>query len=234
MDRTKKSNEKSVKSEKGANILFTAVIILIGVLLFLLTDAGAEFLDSLGITSSADKVDGEVLVTKSEYEDNALSSVNAERLIKQISSEWPNSKYKAGYADAGKAEYTVYSSALSVDIAFTYSDGNCSSIAIKYSVTEAPSEHGSDLTPIESYMANKEDAAYEQYCTDVRAMLNSLLIALNGGSTKGIDSTLNMLHSAVLTAEDSGKVNSFEGMELDFKVYTIGSKAEKSVVVNVE
>ncbi len=234
MDKIKKSNEKAVKSEKGANILFTAVIILIGVLLFLLTDTGAEFLDSFGIATSVNKVDDDVLVIKDDDKNSVLASVNAEKLIKQISSEWPNSKYKAGYADAGKAEYTVYSEALSVSIDLIYSDGNCSCVTIEYSVVDAPNEHGSDLTPIESYIAAKEDAAYEQYCTDIRAMLNSLLIALNGGSTKGIDSTLNMLHSAVLTAEESGKVNSFEGMNLGFKVYTTGSKDEKSVVINIE
>lgn len=234
MDRTTKSNEKTAKTEKNANILFTAVIILIGVLLFLLTDTGAKFLDSMGITASVNKTEDEVLVTKDYNDGNVLMSVNAEKLIKQISSEWPNSKYKSGYSDAGKAEYTVYSEALSVDVDFTYSDGNCSNISITYSVVEAPDEHGIDLTPIESYIAKKEDAAYEAYCTDVRVMLNSLLTALNGGSAKGIDTTLNMLHSAVLTAEESGKVNSFEGMELDFKVYTTGSKAEKTVVVNIE
>ena len=64
-------------------------------------------------------------------------------------------------------------------------------------------------------------------------MLNALLCAINGG-TDGIDTALNMLYSAAVSAEESGKVNSFSEMHMDFRIYTTGSKAEKAIVISIE
>ncbi len=82
-------------------------------------------------------------------------------------------------------------------------------------------------------MFTKERETYDAHCQEVRVMLNALLSAINGG-TDGIDTALNMLHSAVVSAEESGKVNSFSEMNMDFRIYTSGSKAEKAVVISIE
>ena len=205
MDKQKQNG--SAAKEKRANILLTLCIVLIGIMLFLMTDKGAAMLASLGISN-----------TNADYYEYT---------------DWPSSDWWNAYSDAGKQEYRIASEWLNIDITFISTGGVFSSITVQYAAQSEPSEPKGELSPIEQYMFAKERETYDAHCQEVRIMLNALLCAINGG-TDGIDTALNMLHSAAVSAEESGKVNSFSEMHMDFRIYTTGSKAEKAIVISIE
>lgn len=236
MDNSEQKKPNAAAKEKGSNVLFTIVIVLIGIMLFLLTDKGGAFLASIGISGSANgnTDSGFTIVDKANEAEAETFAIKPQRVMELFSANWPNSEVYEGYSDAGIAEYNVKSSALSVSVTFVYSEGACSKMTIQYAAAEKPEESGDDLSPIEQYMAGKIISAYDDHVKEVRIMLNALLTALNGGDEQGIDSTLNMLHSAAELAENSSKVNSFESMGAEFKIYISGSGAEKQITINIE
>ena len=218
----KQKQDGSAAKEKRANILLTLCIVLIGIMLFLMTDKGAAMLASLGISNTNEKVDPEI-----------YADIDPEATVKAISADWPSSEWWNAYSDAGKQEYRIASEWLNIDITFISTGGVFSSVTVQYAAQSEPSEPKGELSPIEQYMFAKERETYDAHCQEVRIMLNALLCAINGG-TDGIDTALNMLHSAAVSAEESGKVNSFSEMHMDFRIYTTGSKAEKAIVISIE
>ena len=232
MDKQKQTG--SAAKEKRANILLTLCIVLIGIMLFLMTDKGAAMLASLGISNTnADYGEYTVIGENKDAAAEVYADIDPETTVKAISADWPNSKWWSIYSDAGKQEYKIASEWLNIDIAFISNSGVFSSITVQYTAQSEPSEPKGELSPIEQYMFTKEHEAYDAHCQEVRVMLNALLNALNGGPD-GIDTALNMLHSAAVSAEESGKVNSFSEMHMDFRIYTTGSKAEKAIVISIE
>lgn len=232
MDKQKQTG--SAAKEKCANILLTLCIVLIGIMLFLMTDKGATMLASLGINNTnTDYGEYAVIGENKNVNSDGYSDFDPETTVNAISSDWPNSEWWNVYSDAGKQEYKIASEWLSIDIAFISNGGVFGSITVQYAAQSEPSEPKGELSPIEQYMFTKEHEAYDAHCQEVRVMLNALLNALNGGPD-GIDTALNMLHSAAVSAEESGKVNSFSEMKMNFRVYTTGSKAEKAIVISIE
>lgn len=232
MDKQKQTG--SAAKEKRANILLTLCIALIGIMLFLMTDKGAAMLASLGISNTnADYGEYTVIGENKNAATEVYADIDPEATVKAISAVWPNSKWWSNYSDAGKQDYKIASEWLNIDITFISTGGVFSSVTVQYAAQSEPSEPKGELSPIEQYMFTKERETYDAHCQEVRVMLNALLSAINGG-TDGIDTALNMLHSAVVSAEESGKVNSFSEMNMDFRIYTSGSKAEKAVVISIE
>lgn len=232
MDKQKQTG--SAAKEKRANILLTLCIVLIGIMLFLMTDKGAAMLASLGLNNAnTDYGEYTVIGENKDVNSEGYSDIDPEATAKAISADWPNSKWWNVYSDAGKQEYKIASEWLNIDITFISTGGVFSSITVQYAAQSEPSEPKGELSPIEQYMFTKERETYDAHCQEVRIMLNALLGAINGG-TDGIDTALNMLHSAAVSAEESGKVNSFSEMNMDFRVYTSGSKAEKIVIISIE
>ena len=229
----KKDPKSSANKEKLANTLLTAIILLIGIMLFLMTDKGSEMLASIGLSKDSAEYDYTVIGENSDTDEFYDTLSEPADIIDAMLAEWPNSTSQMVYADAGKEEYTVSSDLFSIQIDFESTDGVFNTIDVKYSVVSEPDKPDGDLTPIQQYIYNKEYSSYEGHCNEVRIMLNALLTALNGGSD-GIDTTLNMLHSAAISAEESSKVNSFNSLNTDFRIYTIGLKDEKSVAINIE
>ena len=45
---------------------------------------------------------------------------------------------------------------------------------------------------------------------------------------------IERIYDNIHAAEESGKVNSFSEMHMDFRIYTTGSKAEKAIVISIE
>lgn len=232
MDKQKQNG--SAAKEKRANILLTLCIVLIGIMLFLMTDKGAAMLASLGISNTnADYYEYTVIGENEKVDPEIYADFDPETTVNAISSDWPNSEWWNVYSDAGKQEYKIASEWLNIDIAFISNGGVFGSITVQYAAQSEPSEPKDELSPIEQYMFTKEHEAYDAHCQEVRVMLNALLNALNGGPD-GIDTALNMLHSAAVSAEESGKVNSFSEMKMNFRIYTTGSKAEKAIVISIE
>ncbi len=232
MDKQKQTG--SAAKEKRANILLTLCIVLIGIMLFLMTDKGTAMLASLGIiNTNTDYGEYTVIGENKDVGSEVYTDIDPEATAKAISAGWPNSEWWRVYSDAGKQEYKIASEWLNIDITFISIGGVFGSITVQYAAQSEPSEAKGELSPIEQYMFTKEREAYDAHCREVRIMLNALLCAISG-STDGIDSALNMLHSAVVSAEESGKVNSFNEMNRDFRVYISGSKAEKSVTISIE
>ena len=232
MDKQKQNG--SAAKEKRANILLTLCIVLIGIMLFLMTDKGAAMLASLGINNTnTDYGEYAVIGENKNVNSDGYSDFDPETTVNAISSDWPNSEWWNVYSDAGKQEYKIASEWLSIDIAFISTGGVFSSVTVRYAARSEPSEPKGEQSPIEQYIFTKERETYDAHCQEVRVMLNALLNALNGG-TDGIDTALNMLHSAAVSAEESGKVNSFSEMKMNFRVYTTGSKAEKAIVISIE
>lgn len=232
MDKRQRSD--SAAKEKRANILLTLCIVLIGIMLFLMTDKGANMLVSLGLSKNSSDY-GEYTVIGENDSDSMEAEIDfdPETVTEGILANWPNSKAQSVYADAGKQEYIITSDSLSIAIEFMSSGGVFNSITVQYAAQNEPVEPKGSLSPIEQYIFSKECEDYNAHCREVRIMLNALLGAINGG-TNGIDTALNMLHSAAVTAEEGGKVNSFKEMDMNFRIYTSGPKAEKSVVINIE
>ena len=232
MDKQKQNG--SAANEKRANILLTLCIVLIGIMLFLMTDKGAAMLASLGISNTnADYYEYTVIGENEKVDPEIYADIDPEATVKAISADWPSSEWWNAYSDAGKQEYRIASEWLNIDITFISTGGVFSSITVQYAAQSEPSEPKGELSPIEQYMFAKERETYDAHCQEVRIMLNALLCAINGG-TDGIDTALNMLHSAAISAEESGKVNSFSEMHMDFRIYTTGSKAEKAIVISIE
>lgn len=232
MDKQKQNG--SAAKEKRANILLTLCIVLIGIMLFLMTDKGAAMLASLGISNTnADYYEYTVIGVNEKVDPEIYADIDPEATVKAISADWPSSEWWNAYSDAGKQEYRIASEWLNIDITFISTGGVFSSITVQYAAQSEPSEPKDELSPIEQYMFTKEHEAYDAHCQEVRVMLNALLNALNGGP-EGIDTALNMLHSAAVSAEESCKVNSFSEMKMNFRVYTTGSKAEKAIVISIE
>lgn len=232
MDKQKQNG--SAAKEKRANILLTLCIVLIGIMLFLMTDKGAAMLASLGINNTnTDYGEYAVIGENKNVNSDGYSDFDPETTVKAISADWPSSEWWNAYSDAGKQEYRIASVWLNIDITFISTGGVFSSITVQYAAQSEPSEPKGELSPIEQYMFAKERETYDAHCQEVRIMLNALLNALNGGPD-GIDTALNMLHSAAVSAEESGKVNSFSEMHMDFRIYTTGSKAEKAIVISIE
>lgn len=232
MDKQKQTG--SAAREKRANILLTLCIVLIGIMLFLMTDKGAAMLASLGINNTnTDYGEYTVIGENKKVNSEGYANIDPETTVKAISADWPNSEWWSIYSDAGKHEYKIASEWLNIDITFISTGGVFSSITVQYAAQSEPSEPKGELSPIEQYMFAKEREAYDAHCQEVRTMLNALLSALNDGPD-GIDTALNMLHSAAVSAEESGKVNSFSEMKMNFRVYTTGSKAEKAIVISIE
>lgn len=232
MDKQKQNG--SAAKEKRANILLTLCIVLIGIMLFLMTDKGATMLASLGINNTnMDYGEYAVIGENKNVNSDGYSDFDPEATVNAISSDWPSSEWWNAYSDAGKQEYRIASEWLNIDITFISTGGVFSSITVQYAAQSEPSEPKGELSPIEQYMFAKERETYDAHCHEVRIMLNALLCAINGG-TDGIDTALNMLHSAAVSAEESGKVNSFSEMHMDFRIYTTDSKAEKAIVISIE
>ena len=232
MDKQKQNG--SAAKEKRANILLTLCIVLIGIMLFLMTDKGATMLASLGINNTnTDYGEYAVIGENKNVNSDGYSDFDPETIVKAISAYWPSSEWWNAYSDAGKQEYRIASEWLNIDITFISTGGVFSSITVQYAAQSEPSEPKGELSPIEQYIFAKERETYDAHCQEVRIMLNALLCAINGG-TDGIDTALNMLHSAAVSAEESGKVNSFSEMHMDFRIYTTGSKAEKAIVISIE
>ncbi len=232
MDKQKQTG--SAAKEKRANILLTLCIVLIGIMLFLMTDKGAAMLASLGINNTnTDYGEYTVIGENKKITSEGYADFDPEATVNALSADWPNSEWWSVYSDAGKQEYKIASEWLNIDIAFISNGGVFGSITVQYAAQSEPSEPKGELSPIEQYMFTKEREAYDAHCQEVRIMLNALLSALNGGPD-GIDTALNMLHSAAISAEESGKVNSFSEMKMNFRVYTTGSKAEKAIVISIE
>lgn len=230
----KQNQTGSAAKEKRANILLTLCIVLIGIMLFLMTDKGATMLASLGINNTnMDYGEYAVIGENKNVNSDGYSDFDPEATVKAISADWPSSEWWNVYSDAGKQEYKIASEWLSIDIAFISNGGFFGSITVQYAAQSEPSEPKGELSPIEQYMFAKERETYDAHCQEVRIMLNALLCAINGGPD-GIDTALNMLHSAAVSAEESGKVNSFSEMHMDFRIYTTGSKAEKAIVISIE
>ncbi len=230
----KKDQKSSAKKEKLANTLLTAIILLIGIMLFLMTDKGSEMLASIGLSKGNTEYDDYTVIGENSDTDEFYDTLSEPAdIVEAILAEWPNSTSQMIYADAGKEEYTISSDLFSIEINFESTDGVFNTIEIQYSVVSEPDKPDGDLTPIQQYIYNKEYSNYEGHCNEVRIMLNALLTALSGGSDD-IDTTLNMLHSAAISAEESSKVNSFNSLSTDFRIYTIGSKDEKSVAIDIE
>lgn len=230
----KQNQTGSAAKEKRANILLTLCIVLIGIMLFLMTDKGATMLASLGINNTnMDYGEYAVIGENKNVNSDGYSDFDPEATVKAISADWPSSEWWNVYSDAGKQEYKIASEWLSIDIAFISNGGFFGSITVQYAAQSEPSEPKGELSPIEQYMFAKERETYDAHCQEVRIMLNALLCAINGGPD-GIDTALNMLHSAAVSAEGSGKVNSFSEMHMDFRIYTTGSKAEKAIVISIE
>ena len=191
-------------------------------------------LASLGISNTnADYYEYTVIGVNEKVDPEIYADIDPEATVKAISADWPSSEWWNAYSDAGKQEYRIASEWLNIDITFISTGGVFSSITVQYAAQSEPSEPKDELSPIEQYMFTKEHEAYDAHCQEVRVMLNALLNALNGGPD-GIDTALNMLHSAAVSAEESCKVNSFSEMKMNFRVYTTGSKAEKAIVISIE
>lgn len=232
MDKQKQTG--SAAKEKRANILLTLCIVLIGIMLFLMTDKGAAMLASLGLNNAnTDYGEYTVIGENKDVNSEGYADIDLEATVKAISADWPSSEWWSIYSDAGKHEYKIASEWLNIDITFISTGGVFSSVTVQYAAQSEPSEPKGELSPIEQYMFTKERETYDAHCQEVRIMLNALLSAINGG-TEGMDTALNMLHSAAVSAEESGKVNSFSEMKMVFRVYTSGSKAEKAVIISIE
>ena len=132
MDKQKQNG--SAAKEKRANILLTLCIVLIGIMLFLMTDKGAAMLASLGISNTnADYYEYTVIGENEKVDPEIYADIDPEATVKAISADWPSSEWWNAYSDAGKQEYF-------------------SSITVQYAAQSEPIEHKGELSPIEQYM----------------------------------------------------------------------------------
>ncbi len=227
------SGKNTKSKEKSASALFMAVVVLVGAVLFLISDKGKSFLASIGVEAAETQVS---LNGDNDCNEECNGSVPCapEDIIAAMLENWSGASAVNTYADIGKSEYRVRGKAIEAETTFKIEDGIVSSLTIEYMPPAVPEVSKGELSPIEEYIQKKNNEEYQQQNEDVRQMLQALLIAVNGGSTYQLDSTLNLLESAAVSAAESAKVNSFEAMGTKFKVYTVGSKAERMVAISIE
>ena len=130
MDKQKQNG--SAAKEKRANILLTLCIVLIGIMLFLMTDKGAAMLASLGISNTnADYYEYTVIGENEKVDPENYADIDPEATVKAISADWPSSEWWNAYSDAGKQEYRIASEWLNIDITFISTGGVFSSITVQ-------------------------------------------------------------------------------------------------------
>lgn len=228
-----KAGKQNRNENSKGTVIFTVTMVLCAVLLFLVSDKGANFISGIYGENTQAQQQEEPTGEKEEEEEIILKLPNHKDMMKDMVAKLGAPKIKVIYSDIGKTEYSLKYSGMETQFTFTLGDGETAEIVFSYVPVEEPETKDGEMTPIEEYAAKKERAQYENSAGYLREIIYAMLMCINGDDEKGLDTWLNLLDGAVQTAADSGKINTFDMLGYGTKVYPQGKKEERKVFISI-